>query len=328
MDYKLDKLRVLSMILVVVVHIANYYCRAYAQIGTLSFFVAILLNSLARISVPVFFMISGALLLKKEYSSKKNVKRITEKIACLVIITSIYLVWDRFVMAKDGTNLLSLIVKPERSMLWFMYVIIGIYIALPFIKRMVDHLTPKEELLFVILWAVFNGLLYFLHLSAAYPIPIINGAYYLGYFVLGHILYKNIHLFEKQRHNALLLIAGLLAVLTIAELSFLLSLYKNTYYDYFLGYRSALMMIASVCAFVFIYLNSENKSNKVLAKLSEVSFGVYLVHGIILDACMKLFPYRSVNAVFGIPVCLVIIFYLSFGIMCIIKKVPVLKRLF
>ena len=63
-DYSLDFLRVVACILVIVIHVANVYCRAFTSIEQVNYVGAVIFNAIARISVPVFFMISGALLIK------------------------------------------------------------------------------------------------------------------------------------------------------------------------------------------------------------------------------------------------------------------------
>ena len=93
-------------------------------------------------------------------------------------------------MNKD-INIISLVSKPERKLLWFMYAIIGIYISLPFIKCMIDKMGKEEDKLFVILWLIFNGILKGLNIANTYLIPIISGTYYLGYFIIGHMIIKN-----------------------------------------------------------------------------------------------------------------------------------------
>ena len=127
-NYKLDFLRTISMIMVVIIHIANYYCRAFDDIDKISYIGALIFNTISRISVPFFFMISGATLLSKKNDKSKNKERIIKKIIILIVITIIYFIWDKYYMNKN-INIISLLNKPERKLLWFMYAIIGIYIA-------------------------------------------------------------------------------------------------------------------------------------------------------------------------------------------------------
>lgn len=326
-DNRLDFLRVLSMFLVIVIHIANYYGRAFGQISKISFLGSVIFNVIARVSVPIFFMISGALLLSKKDDKKKYFKRIIEKLITLVIITIIFYFWDRFYMGKN-IDIINLITSPERKLLWFLYAIIGIYIALPFIKNMVDSMDDFEEKLFIILWVIFNGLFSILKLKLAYPIPIISCTYYLGYFVLGYLIYKNKYNLNIKKYNYLILGLVILSLTGIIFLTYYNSIVQEVFYNNLLTYKNIFMNIASVGTFLLIYFNMNNKENKIIRKLSDKSFGVYLLHGIILDLTMNIINYKSINAFIGIPLCFIIIGVVTYIIVSLIHFVPGAKKYF
>ena len=51
---KLDLLRVISMIMVIIIYIANYYCRLYSNISKVSYLRTLIFNTISRISVLTF----------------------------------------------------------------------------------------------------------------------------------------------------------------------------------------------------------------------------------------------------------------------------------
>lgn len=59
-NYNLELIRMISFILVIAIHVANYFCRAYGDISQGEYLFSLVLDTAARISVPCFFMISGA----------------------------------------------------------------------------------------------------------------------------------------------------------------------------------------------------------------------------------------------------------------------------
>lgn len=81
-NYNLELIRMISFIFVIVIHVSNYYCRAYGDITIGEYSFSLLLNLLARISVPCFFMITGALLLGRQESLHKHAKRIFQFSNC------------------------------------------------------------------------------------------------------------------------------------------------------------------------------------------------------------------------------------------------------
>ncbi|MBQ2909665.1 MAG: acyltransferase family protein [Bacilli bacterium] len=314
------------MIMVIIIHIANYYCRAFGDIDKISYLGALIFNTISRISVPFFFMISGATLLNRKYNKEKNKERIIKKIVTLFVITIIYLIWDKYYMNKD-INIILLLSKPERKLLWFMYAIIGIYIALPFIKCMVDKMSKEEDKLFVILWLMFNGILKYLNIGNTYLIPIISGTYYLGYFIMGYMIIKYYNYINKKKNNKLLLITIFLSFTIVLVFTYFISINYNKHFTKLLTYSNALIMVASLSSFIYLYFNIKNKENIIISKLSNLSFGIYLFHGIILDFIMKLIPYKNIYSYIGIPVILVIIISITSIIVGMLKKTGISRYL-
>ena len=74
--YNIELIRTISFIAVVVIHVTNYFCRAYGIISVGEYGFALILDTFSRVSVPCFFMITGALLMGREKTLKKNGKRI------------------------------------------------------------------------------------------------------------------------------------------------------------------------------------------------------------------------------------------------------------
>jgi len=325
-NYRLDLLRVISMIMVIIIHIANYYCRSFNNLDKLSYVGALIFNTISRISVPFFFMISGATLLSKKYDKVKNKKRITKKIITLSVITIIYFIWDKYYMNKD-INIIFLLSKPERKLLWFMYAIFGIYIALPFIKCMVDNMGKEEDKLFVILWILFNGILKGLNIWNTYLIPIISGTYYLGYFIIGYIFLKYYTYINKYKNNKLLLMTIILSFTIVVTSTYFISINNGKHFTKLLTYSNILTMIASLSSFMYLYFNVEDKENKMISKISNLSFGIYLFHGIILDYVMRIIPYENICSFIGIPIILIIVTTLTSGIVSILKKTCISKYL-
>lgn len=325
-DYKLDLLRVISMIMVVIIHIANYYCRAFNDIDKISYLGALIFNTISRISVPFFFMISGATLLSKKYDKNKNKERIIKKIITLIVITIIYFIWDKYYMNKD-INIILLLSKPERKLLWFMYAIIGIYISLPFIKCMVDKMGKDEDKLFVILWLMFNGILKGLNIGNTYLIPIISGTYYLGYFIIGHMIIKYYDYIKKNKNDKLLFMTMTLSFIIIVVLTYFLSIENAKHFTKLLTYSNILIMVASLSSFIYLYFNIKDKGNIIISKLSNLSFGIYLFHGIILDFIMNLIPYKNICSYIGIPVILIIVTFIISIIVSILKKTGISRYL-
>ena len=68
-------MRVIACIMVIAIHVCNIYNRAFPDLPHTDYIIAALINAASRVSVPIFFMISGALMagrtpdLEKEFEA-------------------------------------------------------------------------------------------------------------------------------------------------------------------------------------------------------------------------------------------------------------------
>jgi len=215
-------------------------------------------------------------------------------------------------------------------MLWFMYAIIALYIALPFIKILVDGMDFHLEKIFVTLWLILNGGLYilklFVKLDINYLVPIISGTYYLGYFIVGYLIYKYKDKIAFKKYNVHFLIVLIISLLFTIGLTYANSISRNMYYDNFLAYRSIFIMLSSISSFILIYFNIADKKNNLISFVSPYSFGVYLVHGILLNILMDIFLYEDIISFIGIPICVIILAIISVLVVSLLKKIPLIKN--
>ena len=335
-DYSLDFLRVVACILVIVIHVANVYCRAYTNIEQINYIGAVIFNSLARISVPIFFMISGALLIKEaNFDMKKYLKRIWRLLFALITWNIIYFIFNHLYLGntvKFNDVLIESFFEPTKRHLWFMYAIIGIYMVLPFIQNMCKNLSKKEENLFMGLWTFFVGILYIikviLKVEVNYPIPIIQGTYYLGYFVIGHFLYKRSkEILEPKKYNKYLITVPIVCFVITIISTCMKSFEYGKYYNLLLAYRSIFYMLSSSCIFLLFTINKEKfKESKLVSSISGLSFGIYLIHPVFLNIITENIVITEQLSYLFIPIYSIIIFILSYISCLIIKRIPILNR--
>ena len=74
--YYLDILRVIACLCVILIHSSSQY--VVKEVGSLNFWTGNIIDGFSRVAVPIFVMISGALLLNKNYNytEKKLIKHI------------------------------------------------------------------------------------------------------------------------------------------------------------------------------------------------------------------------------------------------------------
>lgn len=153
--------RALACVLVVLLHVAALGFHQWDK----NWWASNTYDGLARISVPLFLMLSGALLLhKREPLGVFFKKRFRRILPPLIGWSFFYLIWNQL-RNPDPPFLPRVIVQsfytPTGHHLWYLYALIGIYLTIPFLRVFYQHSTGKEKQLWLLLWTSINGGLIF-----------------------------------------------------------------------------------------------------------------------------------------------------------------------
>ena len=183
-EYSFDILRVIAMIMVIVIHVSNVYTRSFNFIDSTSYLIALIFNTISRVSVPIFFMISGALLLDRKFELKKYKKRVLKILLLIVVWDILYLIWEYLFLGTKYDNLLHLFIEPYRAHLWFLYTLIIIYLLQPLFKLILDKLNNTLKIVLFILW-LFLSTLSMYNSTVSNIFTIFSS---IGFFILGKYL--------------------------------------------------------------------------------------------------------------------------------------------
>lgn len=321
-EYAFDILRVISMIMVIIIHIANVYCRSFGMISTKSYLISLIFNTICRVSVPIFFMISGTLLLDREFNKSKYLKRVIKYVILIVVWDIIYLVWEYFYLGITYDKLYMLIIDPYRAHLWFLYTILVLYAIQPLLKLIMDKSNNVVKTILLTIWIILS-LASMLNPYIAKFFTIFS---YIGYFIIGKYLYDFIKKYDLRKYSLTLIIIMIICYSISIWMNYSLSISLNQFYNLFFAYRTPFIMISSFALYILIISNYQKDNlNKLFIGLSDLSLGVYLIHGIFLDITVKEFIYSSINSLIGIPIFTIIIFILSTLSIKLIKKIKFLN---
>lgn len=322
-EYSFDILRVISMCMVIIIHVSNVYSRSYGIISNQSFLFSLIFNTISRISVPIFLMISGALLLERDFNKKKYLNRIKKFIILTIIWDIIYLVWEYYYLGITYNNFYKLLLEPFRAHLWYLYTILIIYIIQPLLKIILEKSNKKIKILLLILWLLFSTISIKISFIANY----FTIFCYIGYFIIGNYLYKYIKKNELKKYTLPLFILIVISYGISIVLNYMFSRRYNMFYNLFFAYRTPFIIIATFSFFTIIVSNNNKKISNFIISLSDLSFGVYLIHGIFLDITVKSFIYGSINSLIGIPLFFIIILISSLVSVFILKKIKYIKKI-
>lgn len=189
-----DWVRVISSFLVVV-HTSATLMPRFGAILPADWWAANVFDSIARICVPLFLMLTGALLLGRDEPLEVYFKKRIAKVALPLLAWSlIYIVWSTY-LGGDGMklrNLERILIKPAYFHLWYFYALIGLYLFVPFLRIMVAHASQRLLYYFVGLWflavVVLPQIAYYSDRDIQWDFRFIGG--FVGYLVLGYLLSK------------------------------------------------------------------------------------------------------------------------------------------
>jgi len=273
----LDKLRLISTLAVILLHISAEVCHRYFTIPTHQWLVANVIDSFTRFCVPVFIMISGALNLQQEkaFSIKK---RMTTILLPFMFWTTAYLLWLHFTEGLALSRGIILIFQgPIYYHLWFVYVIAGLYLLTPIIKPIVAARERTEYLLLV--WGIFSVALPFLGYFTGYKLyPNLNFLDgYIGLYILGFYLDKY---FDIKVKKYLLIPLLIVAWIFTATATWVATYQTNTFDQTFMAYLTPNVVIMAIA--LFLLAKNSGTYSKLAEKSSRAGYHVYLGHALFL----------------------------------------------
>ena len=285
------------------------------------------ISSIMRWSVPAFVMITGALLLPRCESFKKCMKRAGRILVILAVFG--------FVMAmlqnifESGLTLKSVLLSFKDvisgdtwDVMWYLYMLVGLYLFMPFVNIFVKHAERKDIEFILILLFVFTSVIetvnMFFKNSIGFYIP--SDSVYLFYLLAGYYIFT-----YRPKINKYM---ALVAVFAVAAVFFALSYYfvKPDAVENIVGYKSPLTVVLSLC--IFILLVDTDIDSKVVDLIADNSFGIYLIHCFYIHFIDKIFgiyelPYNKIALM--VPLYLTVV-AASLITSIIIRKIPFVKK--
>lgn len=336
----LDVLRVLSSLAVVVIHVS---ARLWIAGQALCWEISNIFDGMVRWAVPIFVMISGALFLDKEISVKKVwCKYIVRLVAAFVFWSIVYAV------VMHGEEGISAVIKAAINghyHMWYIKMILGIYMITPILRCVVKFENIVKY--FLVLSLSFSFILpYVADVIAFLPKPIsffadilesmLNSvsiqltAGYVSYFLAGYYLSRADISIKLKKCIYGLGICGFGTTIIGTTLLYH-SLQEKS--EFFYGYLTLNVMLQSICVFVFArsklsVVKVSSKVKSILTKMSRCSFGVYLVHVLVLEIVFAMLKVdtSSVYIAIFIPLIAMLVWGISMLIAIFMHKIPIVKK--
>ena len=337
--------RNLAIFLIVTLHVTDAVVNRTNYFGGISWFFAEYLNTISRIGVPIFIMVSGYLLLPEKYSFKEMKKRAIFRILIPFLIWFTFYFYFRHLWFGDPFDLrylLNSLFFAKVDYLYFLLIIMGLYLISPWLNSQILNKSQSFQLKAVFIFFVY-GVIFYLISYFFQSLVLVNFLTiftpYIGYFVLGAWL-KNKKISRNYYYFSIisfLMMTFISAALTFINWKWFLEGQKwlwNNGGQYFGEYLSPNIILMSILGFIVFILPAydflKNKlSVKILKMISLASFGIYLIHPMIMDL-LDHFANLAVHEVTSalwlyIVEKILLVFLISFLIAFVIAKLPGIK---
>lgn len=292
----IDLIRVIACIMVVIMHspIPSTIVPGAETKGPF----LVCSSYLTAPAVPLFFMVSGALLLPcKEGTNAIEYlkKRLSKVIFPTLCFTLLYVIWTwgpSFDLKDAIIVLLSVPFNVKgHGVLWFMYTLTGLYLLIPILSHWIRNVSKREIEFYLLLWIIslfYPFLKLFLDIETEPQGILYYFTGYAGHFLLGYYLSR-----YDVSFKLLLLCSFLVLPLPLLDKVLGWNLeFKSTFW-----YLSITVVVMSATWFVGIkkYFGHMTKLEGVWGKFvdttSNYSFGIYLIHIFLMRAFIWYLPF-------------------------------------
>ena len=333
-----DVMRIVAAFSIVVQHVSGQFL--ITSFPSSEWEIRNFYTSLVQWGVPVFFMISGALFLSSE--KPLDIRRLFGKNMLRVIYA--FLFWAViYTVVTEGFGqglkiaFISVIKGPPHF--WFLRVILGVYLVLPVLKgiatqeRKFSYLVGLAIITTFVIPSIFSHLALFTPqrteiLADYYDCFGLPSLYFITYFLIGHWLYS--HEISSRMRNLIYLLAALSIVggiLGTRWLSYRMGYSNGLFYDD----MHPFIVLQGIAVFVFFkdrFKNLSPKWSSLVVNLSNYSFGIYLVHPLLIYLCTNVlgFSSSSFSVAWLAPVYSVFIFILSYLLVKLVSMIPFMRK--
>lgn len=284
---------------------------------------AFVMSRIAGISIPLFFMVSGYLMLDREIDQRYLIRKIIRILQFVFIIVFCHWMIVRWFtnysfLAMLKTFVGSFLQRGRFGVFWYLGSMCIIYVVLPLIQKVCSHKSQVFVLLGLLggICFVFFELDAELSLEKTFIPQTFRIWYWLFYFVMGGVI--------KRYSSAF---AFSFITLLLYAVVFLLFVYWFKYkisgIEYFFG-----AFICWVYAFVaFTYFISKNITSNFVSLLSSLFLPCYALHMTVIG-CYQKYIDTTCLGLWSPVVDYILVVILTIGISLLIVHIPIVKNIF
>lgn len=280
-NQQIDTLRSVACLLVIAIHIVAPNI-SFHNVNNQNFNIDFAIDVISRVSVPLFVMISGRFLLFRETSYKEFYSKKLKRVLIPTVFWSFFYigVYCAFKIFKGEVIDIGLIFKnlingKPHYHLWYMYMILGLYLVVPVLNNAFKNLSKNELVRLGIILIIISTInQYYNYVFEIRPFFITWYLDFIGYFLLGYALKE-----EKSISSLFLIIILLSSYLLNGFISLMYLKQSGTLFLF--NYNSPFVVTSSLS--FYLLFNKLKINSNIFSRLALISFGVYLVHPLVIE---------------------------------------------
>ena len=339
-----DLIRVVSVFLVVVIHVTDGTRQLPpGRLPDSHWLFVNFFDTFFRCAVPLFFMISGYLILNKSNSLKHGFFKRLVKIGFPLLVWSIIYLFVRYwyhgvdLMGNTFSvyNCIRCILTDNSYLhLWFLYAILSLYIAAPILRSYLKSASQENQMYFLLLWGcacflwpIISYILRFLFDIDNVRFDFYVVSLFVGYFVAGYYVGQRT---ISPKICFLCLISLVIIAVAFTWVGFHFSDERNFRWILAENYFRIPIVLMSFAILKYIGdtdLYQQSRLAVAMSHLAHLSFGIFLVHYLVMGAASKVFSLNihTFDPWFSIPLTAVIVFALSALMVWMLQKLPLAR---
>lgn len=347
----IELMRILAAFFVIFNHTGDngFFLFSLSDRASPQFWLYGMLSVFCKFSVPLFFMITGSLLLSKEENFSKIFRH------RILRILLVLLFWSLFYYFRDigyelqafhlGNFLEGLYDSSWNVSFWYLYAYIALLVSLPLLRKLCKALTNKEYLYWILIVLFFAALLPVteyrlwqgrLHLNINLDWMLADILFFPCF---GYFLRYRMQNFWNRRRIAILWSINILTILISVYMTYYKAgitgecneVVSQDFLNSFTLINCAAIYVT--CQYIFSHAAVTDWLAKGIKSIGGATFGIYLIHIFVmreiyeLGLLTALTESLNINHMISVLIYTTAIFIVSYLITLLMKKVPGLKRL-
>lgn len=347
----IECLRIIAAFFVIFNHTGAFSYFTSFDASSLKYWFFLTISVICKISVPLFFMISGALLLKKYDESPKLLFKRIFRISIALLIFSFLSYLQQIELGNEVFNLkrffIVIIESDWLNVFWYLYAFLAYLITLPFMRILAKNLENKHYLYLVVLQLLFSGIIpiicYLLTegrhgINRNFSISWILG-YYPIYPLIGHYIENKIDICKvKLKHLLPLWLLNISCIELTCYVTYVNNLKTNGFPQ---TYLMSLILVNCITIYItfkkiWSYYSNGHLGN-IVTSVGKCTFSIYLFHGLLLrDPDISIitpilqsstFKHITLTSFTTNTLRCIEIMVIVYLITIILKKIPIIKNI-